>query len=243
MEDESCPFCGRPNPHAKQHIEDMRRYQNEFQETKEHVYKRTRIYTQVVVRVVILAVLAVLSTGLFLLARDAYSLSFGRERNRSAKKYDEYSKIMDSYLEEENFQAFRIFCEQHRLDSYDSVYAPKYSKAISLSFYYNFLMDYLGRYAFPAPYTTADQAKWVADAMENFYRELEKEPLVAYGMETVEDPLVTEALDKMAQNVREYLVVYCGFTWEEADSLKDLSSARRQLLLEENLEGRLADEK
>lgn len=242
LEEENCPFCGQPNPHARQHIRDMRRYQNEFEDAKEHVYKSTKLYTQIVVRVGILAVLAILSVVLFVLADNAYSFMRDREEKRSAKNYEEYSRILDGYLEEENFRAFEIFCEEHVLRSYDDPYAPKYGKIISVSRSYVYLMDYLWRYAYPLSYTTIQQAELVSDGLENFYRELNEEWAALYGVATVQDEKVTAAMEKMEENVRDFLYIYCGFTREEADSIPELSKAKRMLLLEEKLEGRLSDE-
>lgn len=241
LENENCPHCGRPNPHARQHIEDMRRYEGEFERTKKYVYDKTKTYTQIVVRMIILAALVILSVGLFVLADNAYSLLRDWERNKSEKKYNEYSKILDEYLEEENFRAFVSFCEAHNLESFQGAYTSKYQRVIWVSRYYVYLMDYLSDYAFPKSYTTQKQAKWVADEMEYFYQYLDQDP-ADYYMEVEDDPMVAQALDTMGKNVEQFLTVYCGFTEEEAQSMREMSSARRQLLLEEKLEGRFTDE-
>lgn len=241
LENENCPHCGRPNPHARQHIEDMRRYEGEFERTKKYVYDKTKTYTQVVVRMIILAALVILSVGLFVLADNAYSLSRDWKRNQSAKKYNEYSQILDEYLEEENFQAFVSFCEAHNLETYQSVYASKYQKVIWVSRYYVHLMEYLSDYAFPHSYTTQKQAEWVADEMEYFYQYLDQDS-ADYYMEVEDDSMVAQALDTMDKNVEQFLTVYCGFTEEEAQSMRKMSNARRQILLEEKLEGRFTDE-
>lgn len=34
LENEYCPHCGRPNEHARKHIEDMRHYDSVYEETK-----------------------------------------------------------------------------------------------------------------------------------------------------------------------------------------------------------------
>ena len=241
LENENCPHCGRPNPHARQHIEDMRRYEDEFERTKKYVYDKTKTYTQIVVRMIILAALVILSVGLFVLADNAYSLTRDWARSQSAKKYNEYSKILDGYLEEGNFRAFVSFCEAHNLEAYQSVYEAKYEKVIWVSRYYVYLMNYLSDYAFPKSYTAQQQAKWVADEMEYFYQYLDQDPIFYYE-EVEEEPVAAHALDRMEKNVEQFLIVYCGFTGEEAQSMREMSSARRQLLLEEKLEGRLANE-
>lgn len=241
LEDENCPHCGQPNAHAKQHIEDMRRYQGEFEKTKQYVYDKTKVYTQVTVRMIILAVLVILSVALYILGDNAYSLRRDWTRSRADKKYDEYSHIMDDYLSEEDFRAFSSFCEAHELDSYDGAYAAKYGQIIPVSRYYVQLMDYLSQYAFPKSYTSNQQAEWTADAMMYFYKYMNQAP-VSYAVQVVDDPLVDQAMDTMEENIKQFLIVYCGFTKEETESIHEMSDAKRRVLFEEKLEERLQNE-
>lgn len=241
LEDENCPYCGRPNPHAQKHIEDMRRYKGEFESTKKYVYDRTKIYTQVVVRVVVLALLIILSVGLYTIENNARLYAWRWEQNRSIKRYDEYCKILDEYLEGENYRDFAEFCRVHQMDSPYGVYGQKYGKLIWADKSYVSLMNYLSEYAFSNNYTTHLQPKWVAGEMESFYMYLDHAP-VSYVPEVTDNPLITEALDKLEKNVQDFLIVYCGFTKEEAQSMKDMNNAERQILLEEKLEERLTYE-
>ena len=34
IEDKFCPYCGRPNPFAQKHQEEMERYEKDYSETK-----------------------------------------------------------------------------------------------------------------------------------------------------------------------------------------------------------------
>lgn len=241
LEDEKCPHCGRPNEHARKHIEDMRRYEGEFEKTKKYVYEKTGIYTQIAVRTVILAILVILSVGLFVLNDNAYSITRDLARSSAEKKYGEYSQIMDGYLAEENFVAFSSFCEAHSLSSYEGAYAPKYWQVIPTATFYVQVMDELYQYAFPGSYTLDQLPEWTADTMKYFYKNLE-DAYVAYSAETVDDPAIAEALDAMEETVKRFLVTYCGFTEEEAEAMHNMSDARRQLLLEEKWEDMQSNE-
>ena len=239
LEDERCPHCGQLNQHAQKHIADMRKYKGEFEHTKNYVYEKTRLYTQITVRMIILAVLAILTVGLYVLRDNAYSISRDWVRSDAAKRYEQYSKELDGYLAEENFRAFSSFCEAHRLDSYEGKYAPKYGRVIRVVNSYIYLYDSLIKYAFPESDITIEQAKLTADDMSYFYRNLDYTP--GYGVEDENDPAVTKAIETMVDNVERFLMTYCGFTQEEAESMRELSEARRIVMLEEKLEGRLQD--
>ena len=240
LEDERCPHCGQLNEHAQKHIADMRRYKGEFEHTKKYVYERTKLFTQITVRVIVLAVLVVLTVGLYLLEDNAYAIRRSILTSSAERKYDQYSKEMDQYLTDENFRAFSSFCDAHKLDGFEGRYAGKYGRAIRVCNYYVDLYDALNEYAFPKSYTTIRQAQWTADAMGSFYYELDYVP--GYGVQDEGDPAVVKAIETMRENVERFLVAYCGFTEEEAKSMRELSDARRAVILEEKLEGRLQDE-
>ena len=41
----ACPYCGKENPHAKQHIRDMKKYQGDFSDTRSEVYSVVNKYS------------------------------------------------------------------------------------------------------------------------------------------------------------------------------------------------------
>lgn len=239
LEDERCPHCGQLNEHAQKHIEDMRRYKGEFEHTKKHVYERTRLFTQVTVRVIVLAVLVILAVGLYLLEDNAYAIRRIIQTSSAERKYDQYSEELDQYLADENFRAFCNFCYAHGLSAYEGRYAGKYGCAIWVCYNYDNLYNSLMEYAFPKSYTTIQQAQRTAECMGFFYNTLDYEP--GYGIEDENDPAVAKAIETMKENVERFLVAYCGFTKEEAESMQELSDVRRAVILEEKLEGRLQD--
>lgn len=60
LEDVVCPYCEAVNPHAIEHIRQMKRYQKDYEGTKEQVYDVTKRYVSVSVRIIVIAVLIVL---------------------------------------------------------------------------------------------------------------------------------------------------------------------------------------
>ena len=69
-----------------------------------------------------------------------------------------------------------------------------------------------------------EQAKMTADDMDYFYKNLDYTP--GYGVVDENDPAVTKAIETMVGNVGRFLVMYCGFTQAEAESMRELSGAR-----------------
>lgn len=235
LEDEVCPHCGQPNKHAQKHLADMRRYQGEFESTKRRVYEKTDLHNQVLVRLIFLAVLVLLSTGLFWLADNVFSIQRSLSQRKADRAYEANAQLLDGYLEEGNFQAFDAFCQANYITSYEGAYAAKYGRAIRASSAYVQLMNQLEEDVFLWDASEAVRQKWLGDAFDYFYQSLAYEPY-AFTQET-EDPLVAQALGQMEVNVEQFLVSYCAFTPEEAAGMKDLSLAGRAVLLEQRLGG------
>ncbi len=236
LENEYCPFCGQPNRHAKQHIRDMKHFRGEFENTKKYVHDKTAGYTEVTVRAVIIAVLAVLVIGSFALGAKAWDITWSLNKNRAARRYDEYSAILDEYLENEDYLAFDAFCEGKSLRGYEDAYREKYGGSITLcaryADAYYALYDFAGSGAEGADYI----AEWAGDTLDSFYRCYFNEDFnFTEGKEEPEE--FRRAADVMKRNIELILVTYCGFTEEEAAAMPGMSKLRRGVLLEEKLEG------
>ena len=91
LEDEYCPHCGKPNKHARKHIDDMRRFQGEFEDTRKYVRDKTIGYTEITVRVVILSILIVLILVFFAVGANAWEINREIKKKSAEKKFEEYS--------------------------------------------------------------------------------------------------------------------------------------------------------
>ena len=74
LEDAFCPHCGQPNEDARQHVADMERYQDNFEDTREDVYTVTRKFSGMTARAVIIAGLTVLFLVIFLMSENWWSI-------------------------------------------------------------------------------------------------------------------------------------------------------------------------
>ena len=59
LEDKFCTYCGSPNPFAKQHQEQMRQYQQQFEKTRAEVEKKANRFAKIAVPMTIFAILLV----------------------------------------------------------------------------------------------------------------------------------------------------------------------------------------
>ena len=236
LEDEYCPCCGKPNAAAKQHIEDMKHYKGEFESTQKYVKEKTGIFSQITVRVVIIAVLIVLIIGALILMNSAWNIVMGMKRSYAEEHHQEFTAIMDRYLEERDYSAYDQFCSANHLRFYDSEHFAKYDKLQLPISYYTAAIDSLQKYREFDPDTFQDYTRRsLMDSLNGFYTRFNKRN----DRETWEKDdrtLFLQVIETMEQELRSYLVVYCGFTKEEADSLSELTDARRAVLFEDKWE-------
>ena len=243
LEDEVCPHCGRPNRHAEKHIEEMRRYAGEFEKTRRYVQDKTSGYTEAVVRVIILAVLAVLSLVFFIAGRNAWEIMWKAEQIGAERHFEEYSRILDEYLEEEDYLMFNAFCEERGIRSYDSAYEEKYGEIIYACSCYASAYEYVYEYALLEDAENMEHAaEYAGDMLDYFYGLYRNEDFRHTGGRD-EPEEYRKVLDSMERKLKQILTAYCGVTAEEAAMLPEMSKAKRNMFLEERLEERLQDGK
>lgn len=228
---EKCPYCGQVNEQARKHIGDMKRYHGAFEKTRQGVQESTGKYTGTVVRVVWIAVLVVAVVVTMILGTHTYEIRSGLKRHQAVKHAEEYMKILDQYLLEENFAAFSAFCDENYLDTYDTVY-EKYAQVLRASRQYTYVYSSIMELVSPPQYReTEDTLEYLTENLESFYDSLEEEPYMYY--EGVNSEINKNALKAMEEKVGLMLQYYCGLSEETANAFRELSKAKRAVALEE----------
>ena len=98
LEDLACPHCGTINRQAQQHARDMRKYHGEFQDTQKAVYAVTKRYAGITTRVVIIAILLIITVIFAIVASESYSIKRNILQKRAERNFEEYSAQMEQYL-------------------------------------------------------------------------------------------------------------------------------------------------
>ena len=237
LEDLNCPYCGSINKHAQQHVHDMKRYHGEFQDTKKDVYATTKKYTGITVRLLIIAVLLILSVVMAIIGSQSYSIRRHLLEKRAERNYAEYSVIMDTYLENEEYIAFHTFVEANSIYGYDTPY-EKYIPVIRVSAQYMYVYDYImglhtKLYRDTDKESIERQIMYLSEQLNDFYDAMDMEN---YNyINGADAPLNQEAIAQMEQNIKALLQTYCGLTNEDVTGLQKLSEAKRMVLLEERI--------
>lgn len=236
LEDEYCPYCGKPNAAAKQHIEDMKHFKGEFESTQKYVKEKTGLFSQITVRVVIITVLMILIVAALVLMNSAWNIVRGMKRSYAEDHFREVTATMDRYLEERDYSAYDAYCSANNIRFYDSEHFAKYDKIQLPLSYYVGIMDSLQKYKeFDSEIFHDYSMRSLMESINGFYARFNKRN-DRESWEKDDRTLFLQVIENMEQELRNYLVVYCDFTREQADGLPEMSDARRAVLFEEKWE-------
>lgn len=233
LEDVVCPYCETLNEHAVQHIREMNRYKKDFEGTKKEVYTVTKNYVGITVRVIILAVLVVLTIICGLVREEVYSIRRDFIKADSQGKATEYKEIMEQYLADRDYYAFAVFCEEKCIGSYKDNF-EEYRGIIYGANYYSYLYDSIMDYLHP--YEGGDTRRpvtQIAEMLNAFYKIFDGKENAYYSIS--ESDRMYEVALEMQEQVHALLITYCGLTTEDIEQLPDMSDAQRALLIEERM--------
>ncbi len=80
LEQAYCPFCGAKNEVAAKHIEDMKRYDSEFAQTKTTVLKQSKWYSRYLAVMLAIVFVAIVNVVVIILEYDSYVLQNWKHR-------------------------------------------------------------------------------------------------------------------------------------------------------------------
>lgn len=231
LEDAFCSYCGKPNEHARRHAHEMQAFRSDYEATKRGVEHKVRRFTGVSVRVSLLALLLVGTVLLLLLGGQTWSVRRAWVEARSERHAARCMAEMDALLEAEDFLAFSAYCEANCIDPYDNAF-EKYAPAERAARSFRYLYSDILRAAHPPEYYDRQRIlESLADDLEYFYDALDMEQYEYY--EGADSGQNRAALAAMEERSALLLQSFCGIDAKEAAALREMSPARRALLLEE----------
>lgn len=233
LNDKYCPHCGCINEQARRHVEDMERYEGEFEQTKDEVYAHTRRFTQVSVRIVIIVVLFAVILVLVMIGQNISSLQYNYERARAEGRFDEYSKVLDQMLADGDYLGFNYYIEAHNIATYDGKY-EKYAKIRNASVQYESIYREIMEINRPSDYNVGkeeDMVDELAEDLDYYYESITR----SYEYYEIDEALTDRTIAEITENIEALLVGYCGLNADEASSMAQLTNARRSMLLEERV--------
>lgn len=235
IEDEKCPFCGNPNPFAKKHRQDMRRYHREFQETRLEVEKKARHFNSFTAKVTVIAVLFVMVIVMIFVGNEAPFRIWSNQLERDVEQNaEQYRQTLRDYEEEGNWRAFYALYDAKNIS-----YTEEMQEYRVLGFMisdYKGVLNELTRYMDQEPDVDVSySASRIANYLDNFYRAAGR---ISYEGQYYDDsytPERLESFDRLTKDLEAALFTYCHLSKEELALLPDYSVAKKSALIKEGL--------
>ena len=232
-----CPYCGKENIEAKKHVQDMARYQGEFEATKKKVYEKTHAYTHNVVKIAVVAILAIVWVILLIMVVCAWDIERAVIKMNHERNFTKHEARILEYLEQEEYYVLAKYCEENEIWTYDTTF-ESYEPVLRMSSWYKSIYEDIMQLSTPTEYELEhmeDYVHYLADSVEYFYSDYNvdwKERSEWVGMDlSVWEP----ELDRMEAKLQVMLRAAVGLTEEEAAQLADMTTGQRTRLLEEGL--------
>ena len=236
MEARFCPHCGKENEHAKQHVDDMQKYQGAFADTQSDVYTVTRKFSGITAKSVIIVVLLLVIVIMAVVASESYSIKRNLEQANSAAHKAEYMGIMDAYLDMEDYLAFDAFCDAHYIDGFDDDY-EKYRPIISVAGAYSDVYYYLMEVILTEDATNRELLLgFMGERLGYFYERMNMDEYKYFDGAVCERN--EQIIQQMEANILVLLQGHCGLTQEDVAGFGELYQAKRMGLIEERLNGK-----
>jgi len=233
LDDNFCSHCGKLNEQVRQHVDDMNRFKTEFSETKEEVFKTAKRYTASTVRIVIIAVLVILNVAVAVVGSRYYSFEYMLGEANCVRHFEEYSEILDGYLEDRDYHSFANFMSEKHVPGYDTPY-EQYNQIQNLVSQYTTVYTYLTRAYLEEDIEQRQHlCDYTADSLEFFYDCLDIERYVYYENYDRQENL--DAIADIKEEMEMLLVTYGNISKEDAAQFASYTSAKRATLLEEGL--------
>ena len=230
LEDAYCPHCGRPNELAKKHLKDMQKYQGEFEETKEEVYRQTRRVNAVAVRIALISVMVVASIICYIVGSNSWSVIRNSRRRSSRANAEQHMETINAMIGEEDYRSIAAYIDYWNIDAWSDEFTPV-SRVIQAARSYSYVYDDILRLAFRGEYDDPERMlEYLAGDLSSFTDALGRE---TYGESEEDIAREEEILRRMSTDLSKYLVAWCGVSREDAERFFTLSSARQAIILEE----------
>jgi hypothetical protein len=135
LEDIRCPYCGKPNEQAVQHVQDMSRFRRRFAETESRVLGKAKNYSRIVPRVLVILILVIACVVMSVITMNAYSIPGNARRHAAEKDSAGTIAVLESYLDQHDYLSFASYIEYNEIRMYNDDFSD-YSHLYWCAWYY-----------------------------------------------------------------------------------------------------------
>lgn len=235
IEDLFCPHCGTKNNQAAKHESDMKHFDAEFENTRQEVISNSKRFNAFTAKLTIIAVLIALIAIGFIVASHSYDIVRWRIARQIDKHEPEYRAELSGYEKDRDFDSIIRYYQTHEiLRAYDSA-LNDFNTVYQMSNHYTMLEGYI-RQLYAGPESSNYTEEYLIEMIAKYVDHIDTSSEYNEYRRTEFDGEHGDFIQYVRQLTQDTVQVYFKLTDEQADSLYDLSVARRTVMLEEAFE-------
>ena len=234
IDDEVCSFCGMENPYAEKHREEMRQFKTDYNRTKSQVLEKTQSHSKFVVKVMLIAIMVVINLLVLLAAANSYEVEHFILNRRISRNYNVHKTQLDRLEEDRNIIGFHVYYYENRLyysDSFDEYNAAN-NVANSYEMVYNYMMALVAEDNEDSYYSEEQRIEMLAQQIEYLYKYSKPQKYSDMSQYSAKHQ---EFMDAAVEQIEDLMQTYLNIPKGKMEEFRDLSSARRQIMIEEGL--------
>lgn len=235
LEDRFCAYCGRPNEQAIEHQRDMDRFDAEYQDTKEHVFRRTEILRHHGSILIIMVISLIGLVGAVSLNAFAWDIAYNISEKESRRYLAEDRKVLREYLDAGDYGKFVGYYDSNNMDSeIDREYLAVYAASMS----YTRLFEYISAIDNPLDYffredNTLEACTSIADELVRIFN-IEKEYDHSYSDYLAEDKMVY--INDIQERASVIAMTYFGLTENDVKEIPNISESKLAEIIKKGLD-------
>lgn len=244
IEDVRCPHCDAENPYYKAHRADMDTFKRQFNETQKNVVENSKRFNRKTLNITVISILVALIAIAFLILINMDQINYKREQDYNNRHASETAAIIGKYEDAHDYLKIAEYYRNHPVYLYKNNPMTEYREVIDVAQNYAYIHSQIMQMIFSngRNRVASDYSSYIGRQLDMMYDD-------RYGTRYERDkdePYYSEkhlaSIDEMIDQTELLFRVYLGFTKEETDELKSMTSAKRSVLLEEKFAEVLANE-
>lgn len=236
IENEKCPHCMADNPFYEAHRKDMKAYARRYAATEKKVVDKTERFAKRTLLITIIAILFALNIVVLFVNINMWDINYARHERQNRKHAAENKKIAMQLEADGDYQAFNSFMETKYAYSYNGPMNELQTVQAAAGYYRSILQDF-GNLIENSYYTDASEfAKRINGHLDSLYTTRKDFDRENYADNERYQENHKASVDQIIKEVHEIIEAYLGIDSETLAQFPEMSSAKRQVLIEEAVE-------
>ena len=222
-----CPYCGKVNPVAQKHREDMNRYANDYKKTKEEVIGNTRKFNKVTFRITAIAITLAAIAGVIVLSVAKTRLQYSVRRDRRSLAAPQYYEATLNLMDAGDYVGLATLASAKGVRSANDKELDDYYGVFRAADIYDDVFTKIVKSLSDKEISDSEVTS-LASSIHLFYKSFD-----SYSNYGQENERVIKFNADIKRDMKFLLTTYLGISKEKADEVETMSEGQISVMIEE----------